>query len=75
MVEAVCQDLAPAMAAEGTQLYTRTPLAHQQAIVFVMLTTSLPPLDRARELPIAGFLNQPLTQEKVTGLLQQHFAR
>lgn len=39
--------------------------------------TSLHPVDfaRAQELPIAGFLNKPLTQEKVTDLLQQHFAQ
>jgi len=41
-----------------------------------MLTTSLHPADlaRAQELPIAGFLNKPLTKEKVTALLEEHFA-
>ena len=59
------------------EAYVQMPLAHRQAIVIVMLTTSLHPLDlaRAETLPIAGFLNKPLTQEKVTALLQQHFAR
>jgi CheY-like chemotaxis protein len=58
------------------EAYAQMPLAHQQAIVIVMLTTSLHPVDlaRAEELPIAGFLNKPLTQEKVTALLRQHFA-
>jgi CheY-like chemotaxis protein len=58
------------------EAYVQMPLAHQQAIVIVMLTTSLHPVDLARveQLPIAGFLNKPLTQEKVTALLQQHFA-
>jgi len=58
------------------EAYVRMPLAHQQAIVIVMLTTSLHPVDvaRAQELPIAGFLNKPLTQEKVSGLLEEHFA-
>jgi CheY-like chemotaxis protein len=59
------------------EAYVQTPLAQQQAIVIVMLTTSLHPADvaRSQELPIAGFLTKPLTQEKVTALLQQHFAR
>jgi CheY-like chemotaxis protein len=58
------------------EAYVQMPLAHQQAIVVVMLTTSLHPLDlaRAQQLPIAGFLNKPLTQEKVTALLTRHFA-
>jgi CheY-like chemotaxis protein len=58
------------------EAYVQMPLAHQQSIVIVMLTTSLHPLDlaRAQELPIAGFLNKPLTQEKVKNLLAQHFA-
>jgi CheY-like chemotaxis protein len=57
------------------EAYVQMPLAHQQSIVIVMLTTSLHPVDLARveQLPIAGFLNKPLTQEKVTALLQQHF--
>jgi CheY-like chemotaxis protein len=56
--------------------YVQMPLAQQQSIVIVMLTTALHPVDLARveQLPIAGFLNKPLTQEKVTALLQQHFA-
>lgn len=58
------------------EAYVQMPLAQQQAIVIVMLTTSLHPVDlvRVERLPIAGFLNKPLTQEKVTALLQQHFA-
>jgi CheY-like chemotaxis protein len=57
------------------EAYVQLPLAHQQAIIIVMLTTSLHPVDlaRAEQLPIAGFLNKPLTKEKVTALLQQHF--
>jgi CheY-like chemotaxis protein len=58
------------------EAYVQMPLAQRQAIVIVMLTTSLHPVDvaRARELPIAGFLTKPLTREKVTALMQQHFA-
>ncbi|MFD1872657.1 response regulator [Hymenobacter bucti] len=59
------------------EAYVQMPLAQQRAIVIVMLTTSLHAHDLARvqQLPIAGFLNKPLTREKVTGLLQQHFAQ
>jgi CheY-like chemotaxis protein len=58
------------------EAYVRMPLANKQAIIIVMLTTSLHEYDlaRAQQLPIAGFLNKPLTREKVTALLQQHFA-
>jgi CheY-like chemotaxis protein len=58
------------------EAYVQMPLANRQAIIIVMLTTSLHEYDlaRAQQLPIAGFLNKPLTREKVTALLQQHFA-
>jgi CheY-like chemotaxis protein len=58
------------------EAYTQLPLAAQPAIVIIMLTTSLHPQDlaRAEQLPIAGFLNKPLTREKVTDLLRKHFA-
>jgi len=59
------------------EAYVQLPLAYQQPIVIVMLTTSLHPTDlaRAQQLPIAGFLNKPLTKEKVTALLQEHFGQ
>ena len=59
------------------EAYAQMPRASHQPIVVVMLTTSLHPADLARvqALPIAGFLNKPLTQEKVRGLFQQHFAQ
>jgi CheY-like chemotaxis protein len=58
------------------EAYAQLSLAHQQPIVIVMLTTSLHPADlaRAEQLPIAGFLTKPLTQEKVANLWQQHFS-
>ena len=42
-----------------------------------MLTTSLHPQDlsRVQQLNIAGFLNKPLTREKVNQILQNHFDR
>jgi CheY-like chemotaxis protein len=59
------------------EAYAQLPLAHQQAIVIVMLTSSLHPVDlvRVQELPIAGFLTKPLTQEKVHALLQKYFTQ
>jgi CheY-like chemotaxis protein len=58
------------------EAYVQLPLAQQPAIVIVILTTSLHPVDvaRAQELPIAGFLTKPLTHAKVTDLLTRHFA-
>lgn len=57
------------------EAYTQLPAAVQEAIVIVMLTTSLHPTDlaKAQQLPIAGFLNKPLTAEKVADLLREHF--
>ena len=59
------------------EAYAQLPLAQQPATVIVMLTTSLHPIDlaRAEQLPIAGFLNKPLTKEKVQVLLQEYFAQ
>jgi CheY-like chemotaxis protein len=58
------------------EAYQQLPVAQRQAIVIVMLTTTLHPVDlaRAQELPIADFLTKPLTQEKVHALLQTYFA-
>ena len=57
------------------EVYAQMPLAQQRAIVIVMLTTSLHPVDfaRAQALPIAGFLNKPQTPEKFSTILAQHF--
>ncbi|WP_232341324.1 response regulator [Hymenobacter ginkgonis] len=55
--------------------YRQLPLAQQQAIVIVMLTTSLHARDveRAQELPVAGFLNKPLTADKIAKILTDYF--
>lgn len=60
---------------EFLEAYYQLPLAQQQSIIIVMLTTSLHLRDmqRVQELPVAGFLSKPLTAEKITGLLAQHF--
>ncbi|RZK28090.1 MAG: response regulator [Hymenobacter sp.] len=58
------------------EAYAQLPSTIRHTIVIVMLTTSLHPVDlaRAQQLPIAGFLNKPLTAEKVADLLREHFA-
>ncbi|HEX8426154.1 response regulator [Hymenobacter sp.] len=60
---------------EFLEAYEQLPLPHKQAIIIVMLTTSLHPQDvsRLEKLPIAGFLNKPLTKEKVENVLRAHF--
>ncbi|RAK70017.1 response regulator [Hymenobacter edaphi] len=60
---------------EFLQAYEQLPAAHKAETVIVMLTTSLHPQDveRMQQLKIAGFLNKPLTKEKVDGVLLQHF--
>lgn len=60
---------------EFLEAYQHLPLAQRQAIIVVLLTTSVHPrdLERVRQLPIAGTLNKPLTEEKVRSLLRQYF--
>ncbi|RYU76724.1 response regulator [Hymenobacter persicinus] len=60
------------------EAYQHLPQARQRAAVIVMLTTSLHPRDveRVQKLNIVdGFLNKPLTVEKINGVLRQHFDR
>ena len=51
--------------------------SRRRAIIIVMLTTSLHPqdVDRMGKLNIAGFLNKPLTEEKINEVLHNHFDR
>ena len=62
---------------EFLEAYQQLPQAQQQAIVIVMLTTSMDSRDLARiqELPIAGLVSKPLNREKINTLLQLHFHR
>ena len=55
--------------------YQQLPPAQQRTSIIVMLTTSLHPLDmrRLEQLPTAWFLSKPLTQDKVTFILEQYF--
>ncbi|GAB3577443.1 response regulator [Hymenobacter daeguensis] len=59
------------------EAYNRLPLPEKQAIIIVMLTTSLHPQDveRVQKLNIAGFLNKPLTENKINDVLKNHFNR
>ncbi|MBF9239739.1 response regulator [Hymenobacter sp. BT683] len=60
---------------EFLEAFQALPPAQQQRAVVVVLTTSLNShdLDRTTNLPIAGFLNKPLNEEKVATLLRIHF--
>lgn len=60
---------------EFLEAYQHLPLAQRQATIVVLLTTSVHPrdLERVRQLPIAGTLSKPLTEEKIRGVLQQYF--
>ena len=60
---------------EFLEAYQQLPLTQQQAVVIVMLTTSLHPRDlaRSKELPIGGLVSKPLTKEKINTILQDNF--
>lgn len=60
---------------EFLNAYQQLPPAQQQALVIVMLTTSLQPQERARaqQLHVTEFLSKPLTREKIDAVLQTHF--
>ncbi|MCB2377613.1 response regulator [Hymenobacter sp. BT635] len=59
--------------------YDELPVVRKQPqrSVIIVLTTSLHPRDvqRVESLNIAGFLNKPLTKEKVNGILMDHFGQ
>jgi CheY-like chemotaxis protein len=60
---------------EFLQAYAQRPPSDNPAVVIIMLTTSLNPQDvvRMEGLPIAGYLTKPLTRDKITQLLEEHF--
>ncbi|WP_210521051.1 response regulator [Hymenobacter terricola] len=62
---------------EFLEAFHHLPRAHQQAIIIVVLTTSMNSADLARlnELPIAGLASKPLTAEKINTILPLHFQR
>ena len=62
---------------EFLEAYQQLPQDRRQAVVIVMLTTSLHPRDLARiqALPIAGLVSKPLSEEKINAILREHFQR
>ena len=62
---------------EFLEAYQQLPPDRRQAVVIVMLTTSLHPRDLARlqALPMAGLTSKPLSEEKINAILREHFQR
>ena len=62
---------------EFLEAYQQLPPDRWQAVVIVMLTTSLHPRDLARlqALPVAGLVSKPLSEEKINAILREHFQR
>jgi CheY-like chemotaxis protein len=60
---------------EFLQAYAQRPAAENSAVVIIMLTTSLNPRDveQMQGLPIHGYLTKPLTRDKITQVVQEHF--
>ncbi|MDF7815069.1 BLUF domain-containing protein [Hymenobacter sp. YC55] len=56
------------------EAYQHLPAVQQQRVAVVMLTTSLhgADLERLQDLPIAGIVSKPLTEEKVRTLLREN---
>jgi len=57
--------------------YRQLPLAQEESIIIVMLTTSMHPqeVQRVQQLRAASLLSKPLTPEKVAHVLEQHIGR
>ncbi len=79
--DAACPDLVlldvhmPVMGGiDFLEAYVQPP---QRPPVVIILTTSLHARDQARMpgLPVADWINKPLTRAKVNDILQQHFGR
>ncbi len=61
---------------EFLEAYERLPEPARQAVVVIMLTTSIFSEDQKRAeamLGFSGFLNKPLTEEDLLKLLRKHF--
>jgi CheY-like chemotaxis protein len=60
---------------EFLEEFAQLPLARRQAVVIIMLTSSVHPRDlqRLQALLVAGFLNKPLNPAKVHEVLRTHF--
>ena len=62
---------------EFLEAYDQLQFTPKEPVIIIMLTTSLHPRDveRVQQLGIAGFLNKPLTKDKVNDILKAHFNR
>jgi CheY-like chemotaxis protein len=60
---------------EFLEAYQHLPLAQRQAVIIVVLTTSVSPRDllRVQQLPIAATFNKPLIEANVLILLNRYF--
>ncbi|RZJ85820.1 MAG: response regulator [Hymenobacter sp.] len=60
---------------EFLEAFQQLPLfSARRPVVFVLTTSTYErELERLRALPIAGIISKPLTREKVTAMLQEHF--
>lgn len=61
---------------EFLEAYGKLQITPKESVIIIMLTTSLHPRDveRVQQLGIAGFINKPLTKEKVNGILKAYFS-
>ena len=60
---------------EFLEAFEELEFLQKESIVIVILTTSMNPgdVERLQKTNIKGFINKPLTEEKVEQLLKQHF--
>ncbi len=60
---------------EFLEEYKKLPIANKDKVVIVMLTTSTNQNDmgRSKNIPIRGFLNKPLTEDKLTKIMKDYF--
>lgn len=56
--------------------YQHLPAAERQGVFIIMLTSSVSARDltRLQDLPVARFLAKPLSEEKITQVLADHFS-
>lgn len=60
---------------EFLEKYKNLDFPNKQSVIIVMLTTSTNPNDteKLNKSGISGYINKPLTEEKITGLISEHF--
>jgi len=60
---------------EFLEKYKGLNFPEKQSVIIVMLTTSTNPNDteRLNKAGISGYINKPLTEDKIRGLMQEYF--